>query len=1311
MKPIVFGREIAAADVERMRPDTGPHQLVRLAGALIRTGLARAGVPTATLSITERINVPDHGIDAECSLPQAPNVVESGGLVGPGRTVFQFKYRDPVRGPRKELVRELVRTVRSDTRRLKDRYDRYVLITNLHLAGTDMRKLREAVSRDGLDIKSPVVIWGAAEVANAVNASPHLRHAFFAEGGLSTVDVAEAELKAAYRDINWPPFIGREREVAAIRAFLDDPAHRVLRVRGPRYSGKTRLVLEALRPVVPAVLWAASPTHVSLDLFRDLDSVEEQSVLVIDRTDGAAWPELLEWAEQRQQLKTILVLRDSDGPGAPSEDEVLVTRLDDEDAQRLLGSVAPRLAFAVGSWILDAAGGLPGLILQIAALVRDSTLTPSGDPRDVERRLGELIAKRYEAPLGAQALQALEVAAVLPALGFEGPKSDEADIVATALERDPSLLRSNMIALERGGVIRRRGRFIEVVPPALADYLASSALRHPGFVERLVVALSPARFMAFLERLSRVRTPAATEIIDDLLAMWSSTLDSLVDNAEKFQALAPARPARALRGIEQCLVAVTANDLRARVTGRARRALAWTLHDLALRSATFEGAARLLLLLAEAENESYDNNATGVFTSLFSWRRPQITASLSRRLAVLANGQDAASPARKQVVADAAGRAFRDSESFALHRARGPMLPEPEYRPETWEDVGKYGLGVLNVLSRLLRDNDERVREAATKALLDIWVALMVITIRLPAGPDGLPELAVRAIEMLADIGRSTESAKVRVATAERLQYLVTRLSQNNLSGPGVPRELARRADQLRHELTSASLRDRLWWWVGPSRWERAGGKSEEAEAASALDSLADELVENTAQFEESLDWLMGPEANRAGELFHLIGVKDAQRGLLDALMRRHQHPAWPDRFAAYIAGHSSTDRAAVERELDRLLETRPDLIQGVLKAIVSMPFSAATPDRIVRVLAKGLPDMAEAAGLLAWWLPRQDLSAHTMERLLEACDDGTREVRGALLFAFIRRTTSELSPRLRLLAWEFLRSSFVPETQSGYRHNWDDLAAQLGAAEPDRLLELIREISRQQLTEDRRGYLWHQELPLAWETLLRVDRRGVLRLILELASRPNAPFEAGVTLEETIDPGRDRADLMDIAHEIGIDAAHVIAINLDPDTAGSWELARDLLARWGEDERLRSRLLMAVLSGGWQGSPLPVIEKRLADAKRLATDPSPVVATWAEETVSELQAWRVRAQLDESEDWMWDYRVRRAELESMVKGPPSAERLWAIGRLLQHAPRDRVLELLRPEEILEALPEIQGLDERTREAWESWARYWSARH
>jgi hypothetical protein len=270
-------------------------------------------------------------------------------------------------------------------------------------------------------------------------------------------------------------------------------------------------------------------------------------------------------------------------------------------------------------------------------------------------------------------------------------------------------------------------------------------------------------------------------------------------------------------------------------------------------------------------------------------------------------------------------------------------------------------------------------------------------------------------------------------------------------------------------------------------------------------------------------------------------------------------------------------------------------------------------------------------------------------------------------------------------------------------------LAAKLGKQDPERLLSLIESAEKEHV-QDQQAPL-DDQLPLVWGMLTAQNRQGLLRMLLRLAMDPNASHWIGWQLSQMIDPSKDQGVLLDSAREGGVDGARLVALNLDADKPGFWELARELLVNWGGDERVYHRLLSHLGAGSWSGSAVPMITARLEKATALLNDPHPKVAAWAQEAASGLEDWHRRAEREDREEWIWDYRIRRSELEAMLTKRDSPERLWAIGRLLEDAPEERVRELLSPAEILEALTKLNQLDEQTRQKWEGWARHWSRSH
>jgi hypothetical protein len=480
-----------------------------------------------------------------------------------------------------------------------------------------------------------------------------------------------------------------------------------------------------------------------------------------------------------------------------------------------------------------------------------------------------------------------------------------------------------------------------------------------------------------------------------------------------------------------------------------------------------------------------------------------------------------------------------------------------------------------------------------------------------------------------------------------------------------------------------------------------------------AIHALAFDLIKSPTDFAEHLAWLTSDEAEDRFRLFFTLGVQDHERELLESLLAHHEGGGWPRAFGGYVSGWSTVAASQADALLDQLADSRPELHAGVLHATASLPASPAGVDRILRLAVSTAPSRAIILRDLA--APRwNELAAADFERLVRGLDDGTPETRYLLLWPFLSRLVGQvlLPPPARELAWSFLRATIAtPEARRG--HQWDFVGAELGKSDPARLLELIGSVMAGGSCDPRS--LWLTDLkdawPSVWEVLMTHDRPSLVRRLLQAAMESNLPHWGESALEEaTLRPDEDSELLLQFADDGGVKAARIVASVLDPSRPGFWQVARRLLATWGADEVVPDRLLSSVLSGSYEGSAVPMVTERLTSARALLSDANPHVVRWAGEVVESLEDWKRRAERDDSEEWIWDTRIKRAELEGMLKREGSSERLWAIARLLEDAPESRVKELLAPDEILEALPHLPQLDGRRRRVWEGWARHWSGR-
>jgi DNA-binding transcriptional ArsR family regulator len=1308
MKPKLFGQAVTTEDIARAPAESGPTALVRLCGALIGTALGDR-IGTFTLpEITERIHVPDGGIDARYTAPDHLTVTETGGLVGPGRTVFQFKYRDTTRMPRSRLVAELIRSVRDDLARSSPECDRYVLMTNVDLIPSQRKALSEAIAGRLPGLGTPPIIWGAAELALQLNEAPHLRNLFFADGSLCTLDFAAEELKSAYRSVGCPAFRGRGAELEAIGSFVADAEARLLKVFGPRHVGKTRLVIEALSDRGGLVVWSGTPVAATLELFRDLDAEDRDVVLVVDRCDPTAAARLAEYANERRRLKTIVIVAGaSTGSGLGQARVLNVTPLSEDDSLRLVQEVAPGLSFGQVSWIAEVAGGLPGLLLYASALVREAGVSTEEPSSSVRVRLASLVAESHLRDLDPSLRSALTVVALLPVLGVAAEAARELDAVSQALGLSGDTVQQHLPALRQAGLVQDRGRFVEVVPPLLGEHLVSEQL---GRLERLLVDLEldlldhPGAFLRFLERVRDIDRPEVRSTVAGLLSRsgWFPDLASLVRNARRLRILAPSAPREALQCLERILSEVSVERLSAELTSDARRAVVNILEELTLRVETFEGAVKLLLALAEAENETWGNNATGIFIELFHWGHPQVPAPLKLRGRILRDLARTPSTVRRALVARTCGEAFR-SRAVSLQRGIGPTIPEPRYRP-TREDILDYGLAALEVIEMLSRDPEESVREVARAAAVHAFRPCVHAGLL----PEALHELACRAFGVIEQAGRDAPGARERAGVVTALDLLIDDLeagpeSSSLPSGP-CRCEALDRAQRLAVELTETTLLDRLWQWVGPgSHRADLTWLNTPVEALARVDAVAAALTADPATLRAHLAWLTGNEAVHRHHLFRRLGeIDDAGRPW--AVIRDDPTGGhWAEACAAYCVGRASKDGAWVRRELDGMV-TDPRLLRGVVLASSWLLPGETNLARLVRIAGSESMRRVDVAREVALGAPWREMAPPEAERLLRALDDGTAQVREALLQPILVwiQAHRDLGQSLRELAWSFLET-VGPTIRREGPHTWDSLAATLGADEPDRLGAMLERTVQDLLRRGESLSLAH-DLPLSWSTLKKKDPRGALEIVLHAARLPNA-WSIADELPGLVDPARDRGHVLRWLKQGGASGVRFLAGSLDPDRPGFWQLVPDLILTF-PDEETGETLVDRLHTGSWSGSVTGMIDRRLGEARKLQQHGEAHVRAWAQRAVTSLEAWRRREARADQEEWIWDYRIHRADLETILRKPDSPERLWAIGRLLEDAPERRVRELLTPAEILAVLPSLPHLDRATRAKWETWARH-----
>lgn len=1325
---VPFGKPITAREIEEFATREDEVAFVRLANAILASALADLlpGVPMPACS--ERVNVPDGGVDSEVNLAAGLALPEAYGLLGPGRTVYQFKWRDLAARKRSEILRELSRSAVRDVAKLKVQGeklpDRYVLLANLHLTAPQTRQLRQAILAGCPELSEKVIaIWGAGEIAAYINTHPQVRHAFFSQGAFCTIGVAVQELKNQYKGFPWVDLVGRDAQVEAVREFVTRGSDRVLLVAGSPYVGKTRAVLEALALLEGRVLWASHPELVAEDHLRDLDQ-EKSAVLVLDNCERDVLERALRWATSRSRLQTILISRHlCDWPGLTS---LVIGPLDDAGAGKLLATSAPRLPSIQQSWLDRLTGGVPGLIVYAAGqVVPDRDLTdPAADATACRQILGRLISQRILAGATPEERRTLHAVSMLTQIGIKDSAQHELDAVSQALGYDASEVRSILPTLLEKGIVTERGRFVEVAPPLLAETLAAEAVMgRPLALPSLLIVLDEGARLRFL---SRFRNIGGSEEVDRSLASifssggWFPDLESLLDRSREFRSLAPGYPAGAAACLHRLLTGQPVLTLKERVAGSARREVVWALSDLSLGRDTFQESAETLLCLAEAENEQFDNNATGIFRNIFHAFHPEVACSLPERLQFLAQAGKSKSAERRRLVASAVGSGASTDALFILHHPEGPEMPDAPGVPKTPAEVRTYFLGLLQILAELSRDLDEGVRVEARNRLISGCREF------LPLGQldeDGAV-LADRILVLLRDLAAQAKEARVVADFRSELEMLLQEIESTAEEALSDSRKtellsaVRERVLGVLGELTDNSYPARLKRWAGPHSWKDELAEFSAAEGGStpsqaALRILADEAVQDPSLVDDLLlEWLLGPEARQAAWFFVRIGERDSVGAWRDRLIQKLDLVRGPESFGWYVSGWARRDRREAEEFLDGMLIADPEKAKGILAATLRIEASASGVDRILRLLSSKKLQRNLSAQELAWgWT--DPLCSEDFARLVKGLDDGSWETGLALLdvLAYRLLKVGVLSGEIGSTIWSILERTGSVKTDH-QAHNWDRLAAHLAVSDPNAVLDLIERLARREPSPSARAVFEFLRIHgSTWKVLAQINRPAFVERLLRISvpSKGNR-YWVHWCARRLIDPSQDRDTLLEFARNNGDTGALAVVDLLDSSKPGFWELAREILVSFGDSERVAGRLASCVYRGrgGW-GSRVPVFEEKRKQAARFAEDPDPRVSRWASRLARELAGEAKVEERRDQEDFLWDYDVKRSDLIEMLQDKKSPDRLWAIQRILLHAPREEAIRLLTVDEIREALPHVE-LPDRVRRIWEAYVANWSHR-
>ncbi|HET9415190.1 MAG TPA: hypothetical protein VFO74_13840, partial [Pseudolabrys sp.] len=738
------------------------------------------------------------------------------------------------------------------------------------------------------------------------------------------------------------------------------------------------------------------------------------------------------------------------------------------------------------------------------------------------------------------------------------------------------------------------------------------------------------REMYQFARESKESMAVVKKLLDETGPFASASFFEHRRSAEFFLRLTDAAPDAALRRLEQTIGKWDRDRLKD--FGEGRRQVVWALERIAVWRDLFAGAARILLKLAEAENENIGNNATGVFADLFSPGDGPVApteASPEERFPILQEAFRSTSADRRKVALLAADHALETGHFSRAVGAeyQGLRHPPKLWVPETWGELFDAYRRVWHLVESSLDTLPEDERQEALKVLL-----------KQARGVSGMANLSSMVVDTLTSlVSKEWIDRTDIIDTVEDIyRYGIEQMD------PSVKTLW----DRLRTLLAPSDFPSRLERYVAMNRWADLVDDSESDAVGTTIDALAHEAFANPEVLRPALPWLVTDRAKNGYRFGYELGRSDTNCALLPELVGAQRLAEKPNAFflGGYLRAVAARNIEVFESVLDALAQDEQ------LRVLVpELSFRAQFTDRGARRLISMLQSSAIEPwrlGILSFGGTVRNLSESTFFELIEqliALDSGVAAGTALDLFQFyfFHRDSHPPLPRdltLRLLTANAFFGSSKETRRQLQDYGWNEVAEKFVDAYPEEALPLGKKLL---------AHFGEEHTVISG---FRPQSLKVLDRILH-----DHPRELWCDIEQYLGPPIDQRGFR-IRHWLRDGAMNVIPadvvwkwIDANPELRGWYAAnlvapsfpgdansisARELLVRYGERDDVRNNLCANFSSEIWWGPESKHWESKIAWIRDLLkAEKHPNVRQWLTEFEFILSSRLERAKVEEERE------------------------------------------------------------------------------
>jgi hypothetical protein len=1173
-------------DVEPNRVDGLGAAFASFINDLLVAEVSRAGILGFQLDINAQTNTADGGVDAALSSSNGTDWLPIGS------SVWQFKSSDL--GPA-ECKKELSGAgfVHDGMREGAT----YVLVLGKPLVEKTkqnrLKALQEVAENLGLD-RDAIRVYDGNQLARWISTLPALALDKRLNGpGFAVLDFERWSNSTEHRE-RWVACPSRGKMELAVKevALGTLPNYRL---EGGSGLGKTRLVMEALRSTDARelVLYAPRAEQLQTETLTFLGNAGRSSILVVDNCSRAYHQSIAEQLDtSRVRLLTI---------GVDAEERLTKTPLhqlppaEPREIDSILQENVPGLWSEATRVVQENSFGNVRTALLLAARLVETgqqNVTELLQENDFRNLIRTLLPEHID-------FFSCAVLALLERVGWDRDRRNQLEILCSFADLTPEQAETTAQQLGTAGLLNRQGRYRSLAPQPLAVFLAAAAWEQFGdrILDELAPKCDPEMLSALFHRAADLgRFPPVREVLGRLLSkegQFGSLAGIEGSNAEFLVQLAIVSPDETMIHLAELFEVEPLEAIRQQT--ESRRSLITALEKLVWHSKHFKRAGDCLLRLALAENETWANNATGVWSALFGVRLPSTAASPNQRIEYLRGHAASHLPETRLLVANATAGVLHPHESVMVSgELQGGTIVEPRGSARSVEETCEYSISLLNVLDTLSRDEVDSVAEAAVKGLIDSLYSLIDTP---------------RVGERLADIVASFSGDHLR-----QLRKALEAILNRHNEGPQ-----ALELQSLKARLPAIETIERLHDLVSSQPWNwRDDQKVQE------LISVIDAAVSD-GSIGKVGEWLQQeqlPSAWRLGNAFGARNDRESFVGLFELAAQSN---------ASMIAGFLAAVEDLKPGAFDRLLESAKG---RKLPESTRLFLTTASPQSVMAL--RRLIDLSrtvsvsDAARQTVHW--QENLNSDDASTLIE---DWMSRIGSdhdyAAVVDWVHLLTSQsgtLPPELFDLTSRLLHRRLDYPNIGNQRYSWCQLAAVLIPYFPDDIAQTILNlVSRNELllmdTDDEAAILRNVcaiSPSKTWALIAGQIEQGNWRVSLAVAGWLAGSVPTS-TIQTWIGGVEGRAEL-------------VARIAPAGDERPS-ELAILLLTLYPENQKIADSLAAQFQRGGWIGSWSGRLEIQISQLNGWRNDAELPIAvrSWAAKMIEYLQREKSAALESEAEE------------------------------------------------------------------------------